>query len=275
MKGRKQMNISIHKHKDQMYVAIYFIACFVLAYIGQGMHINVISLFISALTMLLLMRILDSKLTSFEEIYSNRKSLYVFGIIYTLNILIALIIVYVFSMNNSNINGENFIIALIFQFILNSLLFICYGFKIKLSDFNWHISLSSLLYVFAIFLVGRPLFFLLANGTTNITQIFSIKFYVTASVSIFYPAIFEELLYRGFLISGLKSFGLADWKCNIIQSILFGIMHIFGFGVFSFKMLFTTCIQTIIGYVFGKLYFKTKSLSPCILLHALWNSYMF
>ncbi|WP_407636677.1 CPBP family intramembrane glutamic endopeptidase [Acetivibrio cellulolyticus] len=35
--------------------------------------------------------------------------------------------------------------------------------------------------------------------------------------------------------------------------------------------LLITCYQTVIGYFFGKLYLKTKSLTPGILIHLLWD----
>lgn len=87
----------------------------------------------------------------------------------------------------------------------------------------------------------------------------------------FYPGIFEETLYRGFLISGLKGLRLNENKCNVIQAVIFGASHVNSWGTGSSIFLLHTAVQAIIGYMFGKLYFKTKSLTPCIILHGLFN----
>lgn len=269
------MSILDDKFKKYGYSVTYFALCFILAYVGVGsQHKVVASTFASVFAMLLFIWLFSKKLISDEVIYADRKCIYVFAIIYVLEILISLIIAYGFSINNSNINGNNIGIVLLCQLIINLLIFICYAFKISLGKFKWNISLLGLGVVFIIFLAGRPLLFLISNGTTNIFQVLKAEFYLGTIYHIYYPAFSEEMLYRGFLISGLKSFGLSDLKCNIIQSVFFGVMHIFGFGVFTINMLLTTCMQMVIGYVLGKLYFKTKSLVPSIILHALWDSYM-
>ena len=87
-----------------------------------------------------------------------------------------------------------------------------------------------------------------------------------------YPGIFEETLYRGFLISGLKGLKLNESKCNVIQALIFGASHVNSWGSGSFIFLLHTAFQSLIGYLFGKLYFKTKSLTPCIILHGLFNT---
>jgi membrane protease YdiL (CAAX protease family) len=84
-----------------------------------------------------------------------------------------------------------------------------------------------------------------------------------------HPGVFEEVLYRGLLISGLKGFGLKDEQTNIIQAIIFGITHVISFGNVPSIFILHTASQIILGYVIGKVYFKTKSLTPCILLHGL------
>lgn len=87
-----------------------------------------------------------------------------------------------------------------------------------------------------------------------------------------YPGFYEEVLYRGLLISALKGLGLDDDKTNILQAILFGIHHIMSWGIASWFFLLSIAAQALLGYVLGKIYFKTKSLMPCILLHGLLDS---
>jgi membrane protease YdiL (CAAX protease family) len=114
---------------------------------------------------------------------------------------------------------------------------------------------------------------LIIDGTINIKSLvkpslivdFAIKF-VRKSL---HPGVFEEVLYRGLLISGLEGFGLKDEHTNIIQAIIFGITHVISFGNVPSIFILHTASQIILGYVIGKVYFKTKSLTPCILLHGL------
>lgn len=96
-------------------------------------------------------------------------------------------------------------------------------------------------------------------------------FLLNALFNAAYPGIFEEVLYRGFLISGLKGIGLSDEKCNVIQSIIFGIAHVMSWGAAPKAFILYTTAQAMAGYLLGKVYFKTKSLTPCILLHGLMN----
>ncbi|WP_082023880.1 type II CAAX prenyl endopeptidase Rce1 family protein [Clostridium polynesiense] len=42
-----------------------------------------------------------------------------------------------------------------------------------------------------------------------------------------YPSLYEEILFRFIAIGAIKSFNLDDIKTNIIQSLLFGLTHIF------------------------------------------------
>lgn len=95
-------------------------------------------------------------------------------------------------------------------------------------------------------------------------------FYILNTVVL--VAFFEEFLCRGILISALKGYLIAEWKVNIIQAFLFGILHCVRYldkGIVV--ALLITCYQTVIGYFLGKLYLKTKTLTPGILIHLLWD----
>ena len=85
-------------------------------------------------------------------------------------------------------------------------------------------------------------------------------------------AFFEEFLCRGILISALKAYSLSEWKINLIQAFLFGILHYAKYADRGIgRALLTTSYQIVIGYFFGKLYFKTKTLTPGIIIHLLWD----
>ena len=87
---------------------------------------------------------------------------------------------------------------------------------------------------------------------------FVVKFVLSTLYHCLYPGLLEEVLYRGFLISGLKGLGIDDWKCNIVQAVIFGIIHVFSGGNYAWKVLLSTASQTLSGYVLGKIYLKTK-----------------
>jgi membrane protease YdiL (CAAX protease family) len=116
---------------------------------------------------------------------------------------------------------------------------------------------------------------LIIDGTINIKSL--VKPSLIADLIIrmirksLYPGVFEEVLYRGLLISGLKGFGFKDEHTNIIQAIIFGITHVISLGNVPFVFILHTASQVIAGYVLGKVYFRTKSLTPCILLHGLFD----
>jgi ABC-2 type transport system permease protein/sodium transport system permease protein len=77
------------------------------------------------------------------------------------------------------------------------------------------------------------------------------------------PAVFEELCFRGFLISSLRTVVSAGWAA-VIAAVLFGLFH----EVISPGRLMTS---TFIGLVLGWVRVRTGSVLPCIVLHAVHN----
>lgn len=76
-------------------------------------------------------------------------------------------------------------------------------------------------------------------------------------------------LIGGLLISALKGYELKGWKINLIQSLLFGLSHFNIYISYGWLSIFMVSTQIMLGYILGKLYLKTKTLTPCILLHAM------
>lgn len=90
-------------------------------------------------------------------------------------------------------------------------------------------------------------------------------------LGLIYPGMFEELLYRGVALSGIKYLKFDDSTANIIQAILFGISHFCLYSPFG-KFAFIGCsYQVLVGYLLGQIYLYTDSLSIPILFHALYN----
>ena len=82
----------------------------------------------------------------------------------------------------------------------------------------------------------------------------------------------EEIIFRGFLFKAISKESIK--KGIIISSITFGIGHIV--NLINGSPLISTIIQIIyavsLGYLFVTIFYKSKSLIPCIITHSLINS---
>jgi sodium transport system permease protein len=74
------------------------------------------------------------------------------------------------------------------------------------------------------------------------------------------PAVCEELLFRGLILSGLRRYG--QWPAIVISALLFALAH-----ASIYRLLPTFCLGLLLGYIVV----KTGSLYCSILLHALNN----
>lgn len=77
--------------------------------------------------------------------------------------------------------------------------------------------------------------------------------------------VFEEVLYRGFLLPALACF-LPMRAAIPASSVLFALHHLNPTGVLPL---------TVLGLVWAVLYSKSKNLTVTILIHAMWNSRVF
>lgn len=78
--------------------------------------------------------------------------------------------------------------------------------------------------------------------------------------------ILEEILFRGILLRGLLQKGISPIFAIFLSSFLFGLAHLNPWQFLGAGLL---------GAVFGFVYYRTKALWICILLHALNNSISF
>ncbi len=76
------------------------------------------------------------------------------------------------------------------------------------------------------------------------------------------PAICEELVFRGFLLSGFRQLG-NTWSAIILSSLFFAIVH----GILQQSL--NACI---LGIVIGYIAVKSRSILPCILYHLTHNT---
>ena len=79
----------------------------------------------------------------------------------------------------------------------------------------------------------------------------------------------EEIIYRGCAFNGLSKTKLNYVQINIIQSLMFAFSHLGGFG----HNINSLPYYILFGYLFGKIYVTSNSLTPGILLHGIFNMY--
>jgi membrane protease YdiL (CAAX protease family) len=87
-------------------------------------------------------------------------------------------------------------------------------------------------------------------------------------------AIGEETIFRGYLLTGLKS-ALGKWSSVILMMVIFGSFHLPAYsasgGIHSWTLVLAILLATLFGGLFGLVYLRTKSLWLPISLHFSWN----
>lgn len=126
----------------------------------------------------------------------------------------------------------------------------------------------------------RMLFYipLLALLTVNVWNGFSVKASVLEVLlyilSMLCVGFLEEMIFRGFLFRAMEPNGVKS--AIIVSSITFGIGHIVNLINGSGAELFPNLLQVIYamsaGFLFVMIFYKTKSLLPCIFTHGIFNA---
>jgi len=107
------------------------------------------------------------------------------------------------------------------------------------------------------------------NGININNTASEIIFYILTMINV---GFIEEIIFRGFLF---KMMAKDNVKIAIIVSaITFGIGHIVNLlnGADVIPTLMQICYAISIGYLFAIIFYKSKSLIPCIITHSLVNS---
>ncbi len=84
-------------------------------------------------------------------------------------------------------------------------------------------------------------------------------FFLTASVA---APIFEETLFRGFLLPSLTRY-MSTWGAIVLSAVIFAVAHL---------SLSEVLPLTTLGIVLGFVYSRSRNLLSSMLLHSLWNS---
>ena len=92
-------------------------------------------------------------------------------------------------------------------------------------------------------------------------------------LSMFCVGFLEELIFRGLLFQAMARDGVKS--AIIVSSVTFGIGHIVnlinGSGAELLPNLLQVMYAVAIGFAFVMIYWKTKSLLPCIFVHSIFN----
>lgn len=91
-------------------------------------------------------------------------------------------------------------------------------------------------------------------------------------LTMFNVGFIEEIIFRGFLFKMMEKDNLKS--AIIVSSLTFGIGHIVNLlnGAELIPTLMQICYAVSLGYLFVTIFYKSKSLWPCIITHALINS---
>jgi len=118
-----------------------------------------------------------------------------------------------------------------------------------------------------------PLFFIVSVNLWNKININNttseIIFHILTMINI---GFIEEVIFRGFLFKMMEKDNVK--RAIIISAITFGIGHIVNLlnGAELIPTLIQICYAISIGYLFVIIFYKSKSLIPCIITHCLVNS---
>ena len=118
-----------------------------------------------------------------------------------------------------------------------------------------------------------PLFLIVSvnlwNGVNINNSTSEIIFYILNMMNV---GFIEEIIFRGFLFKMMEKDNIKS--AIIVSSITFGIGHIINLlnGANLIPTLFQVCYAMSIGYLFVIIFYKSKSLIPCIITHCLVNS---
>jgi membrane protease YdiL (CAAX protease family) len=98
-------------------------------------------------------------------------------------------------------------------------------------------------------------------GLSDGDWVTQLSFYMVVSLC---APLWEELVFRGFLLASLTRF-LSPWWAVVVTALVFALCHF---------RLETVVPLLLLGLVLGGVYMRTNNLLPPILVHSLWNLYV-
>lgn len=180
-------------------------------------------------------------------------------------LIILYIIINSYCIQNYGIdNYKSAIINTLFSILLIILIFILK--KVKYYGLTKASNLKKYLYFIPLILIVSVN---LWNGININNSSKEITFYIINMINI---GFIEEIIFRGFLFKMIEKDSVKT--AILISAITFGIGHIINLfnGADFIKTLMQICYATSIGYLFVIIFYKSKSLIPCIITHSLVNA---
>jgi ABC-2 type transport system permease protein/sodium transport system permease protein len=98
---------------------------------------------------------------------------------------------------------------------------------------------------------------------TMLQQLYGLPLWLILLALAVVPGVFEELCFRGFLCSSLRTV-LGEWWTAIVSALVFGVFH---------EVLFPGRLltSTLLGLALGWVRMRTHSVVPCMVLHVVHN----
>ena len=180
-------------------------------------------------------------------------------------LIILYIIINSYCIQNYGIdNYKSAIINTLFSILLIILIFTLK--KVKYYGLTKVSNLKKYLYFIPLILIVSVN---LWNGININNSSKEITFYIINMINI---GFIEEIIFRGFLFKMIEKDSVKT--AILISAITFGIGHIINLfnGADFIKTLMQICYATSIGYLFVIIFYKSKSLIPCIITHSLVNA---
>ncbi len=106
------------------------------------------------------------------------------------------------------------------------------------------------------------------NRSLNFSDVWYFHIFALPIVQFCVAATVEEPLFRGLLWGYLKRLGRPDWAILIIQALLFFAGHVYYATPGMYSNWFSTLLM---GFMFGISAWKTRSILPSMVAHALVN----
>lgn len=125
----------------------------------------------------------------------------------------------------------------------------------------------------------KYLFFIPLALISTVNLWSGVSFNKTVSETLFYVitmlnvGFIEEIIFRGFLFKMMEKDNVK--RALIVSALTFGIGHIVNLlnGAEFLSTVMQVCYAVSLGYLFVVIFYKSKSLIPCIITHALINSF--